>query len=72
MRVEGEPKMLNIVAVKPRDAQGNLYIVVDRGEKMPMRYVSATANEHSLSHDEWFWGYYFSTKDKALAHFNAR
>lgn len=65
--------MLNIIARKPKDDQGNEYVVVDRGEDLTLgRYVSATANAHSLHSDEWFWGHYFDSRIEALEHFGNR
>lgn len=62
---------LNIIARKPRD-DFNEYVVVDRGEGHDHRYVSATANEISLKHGEWFWGHYFADRAEAINHFNQR
>lgn len=63
--------MLNIIARKPKDIN-NEYIVVDRGPGHDHPFVSATANAHSLSYGEWFWGHYFRTREEAMAHFNNR
>lgn len=62
---------MDIIARKPRQNDGE-FIVVDRGEGIHMRYVSATANLHSLQSGEWFWGHYFATREEAMAHFNSR
>lgn len=61
---------MNIIARKPRSKETE-FIVVDRGTA-DMPFVVATADEHSLSHGEWFWGYYFPTREKALEFFNGR
>ena len=66
---------MKIIARKPKADTGNPtteYIVVDRGEGPHMRYVSATADAHSLGHGEWYWGHYFSTLPEVMAHFDAR
>lgn len=63
---------LNVVAMKPRDNAGNLFVVVDRGAGHDHQFVSASANARSLASGEWFWGHYFKSQDEALAHFNAR
>jgi len=64
----------HIVARKPKDNEGNEYIVVQRptnpGE--PESWVSATANALSLACGEWFWGHYFTTREEAMAHFDSR
>jgi hypothetical protein len=72
-------KPMTIIARKPRrvsnEGEGGEYeeyIVVDRGEGVDMRYVSATANPHSLANGEWFWGWYFATQAEAMDHFNKR
>lgn len=65
------PRTLNIIARKPKDKE-NEYIVVDRGEAYDHQFVSATANAHSLSFGEWFWGHYFRTRQEAIDHFNSR
>lgn len=64
--------MLNVIAHKPRDDHGNMYVVIEREHEHHHPYVSATANAHSLQGGEWFWGHYFQTKREALAHFNNR
>ena len=73
---------MNIIARKPRTAIGDSeWIVVDRGVNPhdlahgrvdPGRFVSATANQHSLENGEWFWGHYFPTLKQAMDHFNGR
>lgn len=66
---------MTIIARKPKDNEGNEYVVVDRGTEIAgryARYVSATVNAHSLDHDEWFWGHYFYSLEEAMAHFNGR
>lgn len=65
--------MLNIVARKPKNRDGVEYVVIDRGpQRWGCRYVSATVDRHSLSHDEWYWGHYFYLLSDALEHFNGR
>lgn len=61
---------LNIIARKPRDNQ-NDYVVIKRNDRFHP-YVSATANKHTLSLGEWFWGHYFKTEAEAMEHFNNR
>lgn len=62
-------RTMKIIARKPKDTEGNEYIVVERDNG---EYVSATANAHSLAYGEWFWGHYFPTEGLAMKHFNAR
>ncbi len=64
--------MFTIIARKPRDTDGNEFVVIDRGAGHTHRFVSATANAHSLASGEWFWGHYFATLAEAIAHFTAR
>lgn len=63
---------LNIIARKPLPSENGEWIVVDRGEGVLHRFVSATATPHSLQHGEWFWGHYFITQSEAMQHFNNR
>lgn len=63
---------MNIIARKPKDNEGNEYIVVEREGEHYHTFVSATANAHSLSYGEWFWGHYFATREEAMTHFNSR
>jgi len=64
---------MNIIARKPvRQDSKSEWIVVDRGPGTHMQFVSATADEHSLSHGEWYWGHYFTTREQAMEHFNER
>lgn len=62
---------MRILDRKPRD-NFNEYVVVDRGHCNDRRFVSATVNEISLRHNEWFWGHYFTNYDAAKAHFDSR
>jgi len=63
---------MNIIARKPRDHEGNEFIVVKRHGVTAMPFVVATANQYSLALDEWFWGHYFLTEEEAMDYFNHR
>jgi hypothetical protein len=60
---------MKIIARKPKDNEGNEYVVVAR---VNGQFVSATANARSIADGAWFWGYYFASEADALAHFNNR
>ena len=63
---------LDIMARKSTGEGSTVWIVVDRGEGHTHRFVSATADAHSLVNGEWFWGHYFATFHDAMVHFNQR
>lgn len=66
---------MKIIARKPVALAGTIdaeYVVIDRGEQEPHRYVSATINRLSTQFNEWYWGHYFKTLGEALHHFNGR
>jgi len=65
--------MLNIIARKPRGSGWDgEYVIVDRGEGLTCRFVSATVNQQSLKNGEWFWGHYFASETEAIKHFESR
>jgi hypothetical protein len=63
---------MNIIARRPKGDGYNEYIVVDRGPGHDCRWVSASANAHSLKGGEWYSGFYFKTQGAALSHFKER